>query len=67
MGRKGVMVTVVQRNGRLQVVQFVGGGSLFAVVLAVLVRPEIKLAEPPFVMGQAWVQQGNMYFSFFRY
>lgn len=51
MGRKGVMVTVVQRNGRLQIVQFVGGGSLFAIESAVLVWSEIKLAEPLFMMG----------------
>jgi hypothetical protein len=47
------MVAVVQRNGSLQVFQFVGWGSHFAVESAVHVWPIIKLAEPPFVTRQA--------------
>jgi hypothetical protein len=48
VGREGVMVAVVQRNGRLQVLQFVGWGNHFTVESAILMWPIIKLAEPPF-------------------
>jgi hypothetical protein len=59
MGRKGVMVTVVQRNGHFQVVQFVGRGNLFTIESAILVCPEIKLAEPPFVTGHEGMGPGR--------
>jgi hypothetical protein len=54
MGSKGVVGTVVQRDGYLQVVQFVAGGTWGTVQLSVLVWPMVKLAELPCVKMDQW-------------
>jgi hypothetical protein len=56
VGSKGVMVTVVQRDWCLQVVQFVARGVFITIDLSVPVLPIVILAEPPCVK----IHQGNV-------
>jgi hypothetical protein len=50
------MVTVVQRDWYLQVVQFVARGAFLTIDLAVPALPVVKLAEPPCVK----IHQGKL-------